>query len=152
MIFAKYRVQRFLPPALLFGAGLFVAACCHTCPKYIGENGAEPVNILVTWDAGSKQIIVFPDTARLCEERQFPRWALLGAPEGTTIGISFPEGGSPFPSREEKTGATAKGGTVVTFPAPRPGTAGKRYKYTVTLTVPGVTPPPTLDPNLEIWR
>jgi hypothetical protein len=41
---------------------------------------------------------------------------------------------------------------VYQLPVAAKGTAGRRYKYTVTLNVPGVDPPPSLDPYIEIWR
>ncbi len=137
--------------ALLLIAGLFAVGCCCTCPKYLGEKGPEPVNILVTWDVPSRQIVVFPDTAHLCEGKQFPRWAIVGAPEGTTMTISFDEG-SPFSVPGEKRTLKMTEAKVYQLPVAAKGTAGRRYKYTVTLNVPGVNPPPSLDPYIEIWR
>lgn len=140
-------VETILVFALLLGAGLFAAGCCCTCPKYVGENGPEPVNIQITWNTAARIIVVFPNSAQLCEGKQYARWILSGAPEGTKMTIAFPEGGSPFLTGKEK---EIWSGPVVKSGVPRAGTKGNRYKYSVTLTLPG-SEPVTLDPHIEIW-
>ncbi len=151
MIVTK-RGTRGAPPPLLLGAALLLAGC-STCPKYLSEKSPEPVNILVLSIAEPPHVVVFPDTARLCEGKQYPVWVLSGAPAGSTLEISFrgPEG-SPFFSSEAKPSREAKLASVVKFGVAKPGTAGKRYKYNVTVRNENGETIASLDPNVEIWR
>lgn len=147
MFVTKDCSQRILFLALLLGAGLLVAGCCCTCPKYIGEKGPEPVNILVLLRAEAPHVLAFPDTARVCEEKQFARWVISGAPAGTRLEISFPEG-SPFADRK----SAEEQPTIVESGPAKPGTAGKRFKYVVTVRNEKGEKIATLDPYIEIWR
>jgi hypothetical protein len=144
MIVTKRRTRGISLPPLLLGAALLLAGC-STCPKYLSEKSPEPVNILVLSIAEPPHIVVFPDTARLCEGKQYPLWVLSGAPAGATLAITFPEG-SPFLSSE------AKAGSVVRYGVARPGTAGRRYPYTVAIRNAAGEKVATFDPNVEIWR
>ena len=155
--------------ALLLGAGLFAAGCSCMCPKYIGEGGPEPVNVLVVWDDSFRQIAVFPNSVRICEQKQKVQWVLMGAPAGTRMDIT-PVGESPFvsppttiprvlpaavanPASREPTekGAPERGFFAVESGVAKLGTAGKRYKYSVTLHFPGGGPV-QLDPWVEVDR
>jgi len=147
MFITKNGARRIPLLALLFGAGLFIAACCHTCPKYVGEKVPEPVNILVLLQAETHTVVAFPDTARICEEKQFARWVFLGAPAGTRLKISFPDG-SPFAGRKEEPEQL----TIVESGPARAGTAGRRYKYVVNITNEKGETVGHLDPYVEIWR
>ena len=136
--------------ALLLGAALFAAGCCCTCPKYVGERVPEPVNVLVTWNRELGQLVVLPDPVHVCEGKQFVRWVVVG--EGRDLTITFPAG-SPFtPSTPEKPASERKEGPGTFFQTgvARPGTAGMHYKYVVSLRVPGVDKPVTLDPWVEV--
>jgi hypothetical protein len=146
MIVTECRVRRLSPPPLLLGAALLLAGC-STCPKYLSEKSPEPVNILVLSIPEPPHVVVFPDTARLCEGKQYPLWVLSGTPVGARLEISFtgPEG-SPFFSSEEKPGAIVKYGVA------KPGTAGRRYPYTVTIRNAAGEKAASFDPNVEIWR
>ncbi len=146
MTVTKPGTRRIPPPPLLLGAALLLAGC-STCPKYLSEKSPEPVNILVLAIAEPPHIVVFPDTARLCEGKQYPVWVLSGGRAGLRLEISFtgPEG-SPFFSSEGKSSAVVKYGVA------KPGTAGKRYKYKVVVRNEDGETVAALDPNVEIWR
>lgn len=146
--------------AVLAVAALAIAigpliGCTYACPKVVGAGGPEQVNIAVTWSAAERTISVAPDPVRLCEQRQYPVWILLGAPEGTALGIAF-TGESPLeeepklaamantPSRDTRTPIVKKG-------VPKAGTAGRSFKYDVSVTLPDGSRT-TLDPRVDIWR
>lgn len=147
MIPTKNDVRRIPPVVLLLGAALLAGGCCCTCPDYIGQKGPEPVNILVLLSADGHTVLAFPDTARICEEKQFARWVTFGAPAGTRLEITFPEG-SPFAEKKSERERL----NVVESGVARKGTAGKRYKYVVTLRNERGEKTATLDPNVEILR
>ena len=134
--------------AILLGAGLLSDGCCSTCPKYVGPN--EPVNVLVTWKEKAKELFVFPESVRLCEQKQFARWILYSGSENVKLKITFPAGTSPFASGEKAVASLT--GTVVPSGVPRPGTAGKRYKYVVEILDDKGTVLQSIDPWVEVDR
>lgn len=143
---------------------LAALAGCACWPKpFIPAGTTEPVNILVVWKATSPQIFVLPHRARLLEERQYPVWVLVGAPEGSTLRIEF-KSGSPLgpvtPANETKanlpvakveSAAMTEGPGVVRMGAPKAGTAGKSFKYDVVVTSPDGKVA-RLDPNIDVDR
>lgn len=154
MEFRRSNRKALIVVALAAGLGPLLGCTC-ACPDVVGAGGPEPVNVVVTWNAGEKTITVAPDPVRLCERRQFPVWVLLGAPEGSTLGIAFP-GESPL--EEEPRLATMKAAparevriAVVKKGVPKAGTAGKSFKYDVSILLPDGSRS-TLDPRVDIWR
>jgi hypothetical protein len=133
-----------------------ILGCTCACPKVVGSVGPEAVNIIVTWSDAAKSIAVAPDPVRLCEGRQYPVWILADAPAGTGLGIEF-KGDSPFDdgaraaAAKEASAVMKAKATTVRKGVPKPGSAGKTYKYDVVVTLPDGTST-RLDPRVEIWH
>lgn len=133
--------------AILLGAGLLSDGCCSTCPKYLGPE--DRVNVLVLWEG--KELVVFPESVRLCEQKQYARWVLYPGSERVTLKIEFPDGNSPF-SKGEKPAIVCSGKPCESPGAPRRGTAGKRYKYNVKILDDKGTVLQSIDPWVEVDR
>jgi hypothetical protein len=157
MIFT--RIRRSIPTAFAAAVTVALLGCqaAQVPQKYV-PTGVEPVNITVTFDAATKTIGVAPDPAHLWEEKNYPVWILVDVPTGSKLAVDF-KGGSPFaeagsfPPGAKGVAAMAaseKSGSVVRFGPPRRGTAGKKYKYDVTLTFPDGTTA-RVDPDIEVW-
>ena len=153
------RTRPTIPMAFAAAAALALLGCQPARPpeKY-APTRVEPVNITVTFDAATKTIGVAPDPAHLWEEKSYPVWILVDVPTGSKLSIGF-KGGSPFAEPESfppgakgvaAMAASEKSGSVLRFGTPRRGTAGKKYKYDVTITFPDGTSA-RVDPDIEVW-
>lgn len=142
-------------PAAAFAAVAIAAALTAlpgcSCTKGVTLPTGKPGSVNVQVQLTSAGIFVFPNSTHLGEGRQFPVWILTGAPDGSCLGIKFKEADPLEPEPPEITKVTSGPcKTVIRRGVPKRGTAGKIYRYGVTVTLPDGTTK-YLDPDIEVY-